>query len=156
RFVGSTGTQVDLLLQPWEEARVFNLGPDTEQAQDLWFAYVMSILSLIRPTTHYVRDGVFSPLAVVSDLQMLPANTQAFIVGPPILFLHLLDFMEYRHLRLDLSGKGLIVTAGGWKRFNDEAISREVLSQRLVQRLGLVDAAQVRDAFNMVELNTVL
>lgn len=157
RFVGSTGTQFDLLLNPWDKAQGFNLGPDTNKAEDLWFAYVMSILDLIRPTNHYVGEDVFYPASMVADLQMLSTNTQPILVGPPILFLHLLDFLARQDIRLDLGSRnGLVVTAGGWKRFNNEAISREVLTDRLIECLGLTGPAQVRDAFNMVELNTVL
>jgi long-chain-fatty-acid---luciferin-component ligase len=157
RFVGSTRTQIDLLLEPWDEAQVCNLGPDTGEANDLWFAYVMSILDLILPSTHYVHGDVFYPASVIADLQSLAADTQPIIVGPPVLFLHLLDFMERRDIRLRLGAcNGLIVTAGGWKRFNDEAIARHVLTERLVDRFGVAGPPQVRDAFNMVELNTVM
>ncbi|MBI1925491.1 hypothetical protein HYR99_14715 [Candidatus Poribacteria bacterium] len=157
RFLGTTQTLVDLMLHPTDEAQVFNLGPDTDEAKDLWFAYVMSLLDLILPTTHYVRDGVFYPTSVVAALQALPTDIQPFLVGPPILFCHLLDFMDSRDIRLDLGIRLChIVTAGGWKRFKNHAIRREALTERLMFRLNLQSPAQVRDAFNMVELNTVL
>jgi long-chain-fatty-acid---luciferin-component ligase len=155
RLIGTTRTQVDLLLKPWHRAQIYNLGPDSEEARDMWFAYVMSILELVRPTTHYVRGGVFSPATVAAELQAHPPDCQPVLVGPPILFLHLLDYLE-QHRLLWGPCNGLVVTAGGWKRFDDRAISREALTERLVERLGLKGPACVRDAFNMVELNTVL
>jgi long-chain-fatty-acid---luciferin-component ligase len=157
RLIGTTRTQIDQLLNPWHRAHIFNLGPDSDEAHDLWFAYVMSILELVRRTTHYVCQGVFSSAAVVADLQAHHMDNQAVLVGPPVLFLHLLDYLEQHGIRLALGGcNGLVVTAGGWKRFDDRAISRQVFSERLADRLGLAGPFQVRDAFNMVELNTVL
>jgi long-chain-fatty-acid---luciferin-component ligase len=157
RFVGATGTQVQALLEPREEAHFYNLGPDTDEAEDLWFAYVMSIVELLRPTTHYVRQQVFYPSTVLVDLSAEASNVQPILIGPPILFLHLVKFMEDHQLRLDLGGRdGLMITAGGWKRFSSEAISRASLTQALCDRFCLPGDDRVRDAFNMVELNTVL
>jgi long-chain-fatty-acid---luciferin-component ligase len=49
-----------------------------------------------------------------------------------------------------------VVTAGGWKRSSSEEIDRDEFARRCARYLGLTDRRYVRDAFNMVELNTVL
>lgn len=157
RFLGSTGSCVELLLRPYDHAHVFNLGPDCEEAADLWFSYVMSILQVRWSESHYVEQGSFELGALVDDLIRAEGVTQAVVVGPPVLMLHLVDQLERSGIRLKLGETGsMAVTAGGWKRFGGSAVSRRELTQRLVDVLGLASAGAVRDAFNMVELNTVI
>jgi len=54
-------------------------------------------------------------------------------------------------------GTGMtVLTAGGWKRFSGQRIERAVFDPRACAAFGLADESQVRDAFNQVELNTVM
>jgi long-chain-fatty-acid---luciferin-component ligase len=156
RFLGSIRIGADQLLQLANEARFFNLGPDTAEAGDIWFSYVMSLLSLLRPSDNYVVDGVFRSEELIRDLDGLPPGIQPLLVGPPILFLDLMEDLEREGRLLDLGARhGRIVTAGGWKRFSSEQIERGEFLDRCVRDFG-IERAGVRDAFNMVELNTVL
>lgn len=157
RFVGSIRISAEQLLGLRAEAQVFNLGPDSDEAKEVWFPYVMSLLGLLRPAENYVMDGVFYPLSLVEALSSLPKTTQPFLVGPPILFLRLLHFLHEEGVTLDLGAQGgFVVTAGGWKSFSDEQIEREEFTTLCTTLLGVKGRGQIRDAYNMVELNTVL
>jgi long-chain-fatty-acid---luciferin-component ligase len=157
RFVGSIRASAEQLLNLHPDAEVFNLGPDATEAGDVWFSYVMSLLGLLRPATNYVVDSTFYPLALIEDLRALPPTTQAFLVGPPVLFLHLLRILEEEGVTLHLGAtEGFVVTAGGWKGFSDEQLDHEVFVRRCQMSLGLRSQQYVRDAYNMVELNTVI
>jgi long-chain-fatty-acid---luciferin-component ligase len=157
RFVGSIRISADQLLNLRAESRVFNLGPDSNEASEVWFPYVMSLLGLLRPAENYVIMGVFYPLSLVEDLSTLPETTQPFLVGPPILLRRLLQFLQEEGITLDLGARGgFVVTAGGWKSFSDEQIDRDEFTTLCMTLLGVRDRGHIRDAYNMVELNTVL
>jgi long-chain-fatty-acid---luciferin-component ligase len=156
RFVGSIRLSAEQLLDLRVRAHVFNLGPDTDAAGDVWFPYVMSLISLLRPATHYVFDGVFEPRRVADDLMALDPEIQPIIVGPPIFVVYLLRHLADQGITLDLGARrGLLVTGGGWKTHTDESIDSADFRAWCSSQLGL-DAASVRDAYNMVELNTVV
>ena len=156
RFVGSIRLSAERLLDLRVQAEVFNLGPDTPDAGDVWFPYVMSLISLLRPATHYVCDGVFDPRRVVDDLQALKDGVQPIIVGPPIFVVYLLRHLADRGIELHLGERGgVLVTGGGWKTHTDEEIDSVGFRAWCATQLGL-DRASVRDAYNMVELNTVV
>ncbi len=156
RFVGSIRLSAEQLLELRVRAHVFNLGPDTDAAGDVWFPYVMSLISLLRPASHYVLDGVFDPGRVVDDLIALDDEIQPIIVGPPIFVVYLLRHLADQGITLDLGARrGLLVTGGGWKTHTDEEVDSTDFRAWCTAQLGL-DAAAVRDAYNMVELNTVV
>ena len=156
RFVGSIRLSAERLLDLRVRAAVFNLGPDTPDAGDVWFPYVMSLISLLRPATHYVSDGVFDPGRVVDDLEALDPDVQPIIVGPPVFVVYLLRHLAERDTRLDLGARGgVLVTGGGWKTHTDDEVDSVSFRHWCTTQLGL-DASCVRDAYNMVELNTVI
>lgn len=156
RFVGSIRLSAERLLDLRVRAHVFNLGPDTDAAGDVWFPYVMSLIGLLRPATHYVLDGVFDPRKVVDDLVALDEEIQPIILGPPIFVVYLLRCLAEEGVVLDLGARrGLLVTGGGWKTHTDEEVDSAAFRVWCKHQLGLDDAA-VRDAYNMVELNTVI
>ncbi len=57
---------------------------------------------------------------------------------------------------LQFKARMKVVTIGGWKRREGERVSRTELSDVVCRSLGLDNDHYVRDAFNMVELNTVI
>jgi long-chain-fatty-acid---luciferin-component ligase len=157
RFLGSIRISVEQLFDFKPDARIFNLGPDTDEAGDVWFAYVMSLLSLLRPTTDYVVDGRFHAERLLADLETLPRRTQAFIVGPPFLFVALMDVLAQQGRALKLGERPVfLLTAGGWKRASGQEIGREEFLARCRTCLGVEDGRNIRDAYNLVELNTVI
>lgn len=156
RFVGSIRLSAEMLLDLRVRARVFNLGPDTDEAGDIWFPYVMSLISLLRPATHYALDGVLDLRRLVDDLVLLDEEIQPVIVGPPIFVVYLLRYLENEGIALDLGARrGLLVTGGGWKTHTDEEVDSTAFRAWCTRQLGL-EAVGVRDAYNMVELNTVI
>jgi long-chain-fatty-acid---luciferin-component ligase len=49
-----------------------------------------------------------------------------------------------------------VITAGGWKRATGSVVPRDELTDLVVSAFALPEGGQVRDCFNMVELNSVL
>ncbi len=158
RFVGGVeqggrllGVDVD------SPGHIFVLGPDTAEAGDLWFSYVLSIVDLLLPTSFHVRDGVFRLDELLEALADRTAGVRPVVLGPPVLVRELAEAVKDRCGTLDLgSDDGLVITAGGWKRAAGSAVPREELTELVVSAFALAGPDQVRDCFNMVELNTVL
>jgi long-chain-fatty-acid---luciferin-component ligase len=146
------------LLESWheDELEIVHLGPGQEDAGDVWFPYVMSLVELLYPTRSHVRGGLLDERGAVEHLvRALDRSPHVAVVGAPFLVLALVDAIDRRGLRVRGGGRVTVLTAGGWKRFADVAIPRAELDRRAIDALGLEGERQVRDAFNQVELNTV-
>ena len=157
RFLGSIRISTDKLLEMRPDAQVFNLGPDTNEAGDVWFSYVMSLLGLLRRSENYVRHGVLYMRSLLEDLGTLQKRIQPILVGPPIFFVYFMSFLEEEGVTLDLSSQdGFVITAGGWKSFSSQELDREEFVLRCAKHFGIKDNHHIRDAYNMVELNTVI
>ena len=156
RFLGSIRQSAEQLVRPREDAQIFNLGPDSEEAADIWLPYVMSALALLRPADNYVVESTFYVRSLLEDLLALPQSTEAFVLGPPVLLHYFLSFLEEEGGRLSLGPRVFVVTVGGWKNALSEQIDRTELVHRCINYLGLEQASNVRDVYNMVELNTVI
>ncbi len=156
RLLGTVGRGIELLGEWYEDdVHVLNLGPDQVEAGDLWFAYVMSLIALMHPTRHAVVEGSFDPDAALRDLEQMASSVPApVVIGPPSLV------MRVAGAALKRGGVPLasltVVTAGGWKRDDGKRTERAELSDMVVRAFGMDDDRQVRDAFNQVELNTVM
>ncbi|NNH75653.1 hypothetical protein HLB23_38365 [Nocardia uniformis] len=156
RLLGSVRRGVELL-GDWheDEVAVLNLGPSRAEAGDLWFAYVMSLIDVPFHTEHAVHSGVFDRESARRALVRLRDQFPTVVViGPPALVLELAG-------RLDSRGRGdggdlLVVTAGGWKRYNGKVLDRSEFTGVVRKAFGLRHDDQVRDAFNQVELNTIV
>ncbi|MCI0489496.1 MAG: hypothetical protein L0229_23130 [Blastocatellia bacterium] len=99
---------------------------------------------------------LFSGQALGSYTGASPAASPV-LVGPPIFFLYLMEFLKDRGETIDLGARGsLIITAGGWKSYAKEEIDCESFLSLCGEYLGLRNRMKIRDAFNMVELNTVI
>lgn len=133
----------------------FILAPAVDDSPGTWFTYVLGLTEMLYDTRFYVSEETFRPEALYRDLRTRAADSHPVIVGPPSLVLEFLNWMAYREVRLDLGdADGHVVTAGGWKSFTGH-ISREELTSRIGEYLRIGPRA-CRDAFNMVELNTVI
>jgi len=157
RLLGSVRRGVELLGDWYEDdVAVLNLGPDQAEAGDLWFAYVMSLVELPYLASHAVRDGHFDPPAAADRLAALRKEYPVVIVtGPPGLVLELANAAPADAARRQ-DGELMVVTAGGWKRHTGAVLPRAEFTDAVVGRLGLTGPDRVRDAFNQVELNTVV
>ncbi|MEU0868868.1 hypothetical protein [Nocardia brasiliensis] len=157
RFVGSIEQGSRLALpNPEIERQLFVLGPDTTEAGDLWFSYVLSIVDLLHPTRFCVTAGIFRIDEVIAAL-LDESIDRPVIVGPPALVRDLAAALRERGIDPRLGARnGLVITAGGWKRANTTAMSRRDFEEFVTAAFGLAGEAPIRDCYNAVELNTVL
>lgn len=158
RLLGSVRQGVELL-GDWydDDVAVLNLGPGQAEAGDLWFAYVMSLVELAFPTTHAVRDGHFDPAGSLARLLRLRTEYRTVVlIGPPTLVLEVANAAGGHRGGTLGPDEMMVVTAGGWKRHTGAILNRADFTTTVVDRLGLAGPDQVRDAFNQVELNTVM
>jgi long-chain-fatty-acid---luciferin-component ligase len=156
RFVGSVLHGLREFHGHTSLRRAFVLGPSADEAGDIWFSYVLTLVNLLYDTDFFVVGGELRLEALWRELSELPADVEPTIVAPPGLLLDFLSWMQAENRRVDLGSRGaFVVTAGGWKRRQADAVERGDLEALIDARLG-IDRAHVRDAFNMVELNTVL
>ncbi|MEA2493919.1 MAG: long-chain-fatty-acid---luciferin-component ligase [Thermoleophilaceae bacterium] len=156
RLIGTVLHGLREFLGHSEAREAFVLGPPASAAGDVWFAYVLTLVELLYDTGFFVTDGRLCHRALYEALAGLDEDVQPAVVAPPGLLLDFLSWMGERSLTLDLQPhRPFVITAGGWKRREDEAVDRASLTALVGERLS-VPPERVRDAFNMVELNTVL
>lgn len=137
------------------DADLLALGPPADEAKNLWIAYVTAGTAVLLPRTkHYVRDGALHIEDAIRDLQALE-GVHVGIMGPPPLILELAKAVSARRVPLRLRHTSQVITIGGWKRRSGEAVPRADFDETVSSAFGL-GVAQVRDIFNMVELNTVI
>lgn len=154
RFLGTVVYGLRSMIGLREARRVLVLGPTASEAGDLWFSYVLGLAELINDTSFFVNNGVLSSELLADKLLEKQDNMDTLLVGPPSLLVDFLDFFGRNRLNTHLD-KTMILTAGGWKSRADEAIDREILDKMIEDKLG-ISKENVRDIFNMVELNTVI
>ena len=136
--------------------KVFILGPDTEEAGDLWFSYVLSSMALSFQTEYFERNGEFCFEEAYKKLNnAIQAGNEILIIGPPFRILELCEYIVKVNGNLALPGNSFVVSAGGWKNRQREAIPRQEYKSKVKSTFG-IDLCAVRDSFNMVELNTVV
>jgi long-chain-fatty-acid---luciferin-component ligase len=141
-----------------ELSEVFVLSPrmSSMTTGGTWFAYVLNLVQLSYPTAYYVRDNRLHAHQLFTDLTETKDRTAPIIVAPPSLFYDWLRWLKRHHLRLNLRAKGAhIILTGGWKTRQGEAVSRQDL-ETMAQYATNLQPEWVRDAYNMVELNTVI
>jgi long-chain-fatty-acid---luciferin-component ligase len=158
RLLGSVHASL-ALLREWheDELEIVHLGPSREEAGDVWFAYVMSLLELLYPTRARVTGGVLQVERAIADVrELLAGPRQVALVGAPFLVLELSERVLAERQRFNAGERLTVITAGGWKRWAGSALPKREFRQRIQHAFGLHSEAQVRDAFNQVELNTVL
>ena len=138
-----------------DRAVVANLGPDTEEAGEVWFTYITSIVDLIFDTINFVKNGELLYEQLFEFLNNRDKSKRLLLLGPPILFKYFLDYLKANFLTIKLNNDDLVVTAGGWKKYSGEKIERQAFETLLIELLG-ASRESIFDVFNQVELNTVL
>ena len=157
RLLGSVRVGIGFVSKWFEdEVEILNLGPPSEEAGDLWFAYVMSLIEVVYPTRHLVRD---EKLDLDRAAQLLAAaldeHEAVGVMGPPALVLRLAERMAADG-GLDGGERLHVITGGGWKRDLDRSVDRGGFAAAVGEAFGLAEPAQLRDGFNQVELNSIL
>lgn len=156
RFFASVTAGVrDLLGIQHSETFVHNVGPTARESNHLWISYVMAGVSLLHDTDFYIRDGVFEAERLNEALGTGVTGGPEIIVGPPPLLLDAAQ-LALAHKPLDSAPLRYLVSIGGWKRREGELVSRDDFEEVVRSAFGLRRSDAVRDAFNMVELNTVM
>jgi long-chain-fatty-acid---luciferin-component ligase len=152
RFFATAGIGVfEVLGQERSELRWFNIVP--VQAGHLWIAYVMAGVAVFSDGDCYVEDDTFLVERFLTDLAAA-RDSAVLVVGPPALILDAAD--AARAAGITLHPGSMVITIGGWKRATGKMIPRAEFIERVGTAYGLTDGRQVRDTFNMVELNTVI
>lgn len=137
--------------------KIFALTPTKEENNDLWIANTFSFVSEVFDVGFYVKKGEVLFPHLYNDLQDNVYNCLPVLVGPPVILLKFMKYLDENRKKLDLyESDGFVVTAGGWKKANDQVVEREIFVEQIVQKFNLKDQYHVRDIFNMVEMNTPL
>ncbi len=134
------------------------LTPPSVEAKHLWISYLITGVNLFYPCTHYISNGTLEYDKLINDLnriENLDDPKKYLIVGSPALIMDLTKLIRKNHHNMKLGNKCLIVTMGGWKRRQAEMISKTELYDQVIDIFGLKSDEFIRDAYNMVELNTV-
>nr|WP_248843267.1 hypothetical protein [Streptomyces virginiae] len=160
RFLGSISSSISDLfgIERAGNYRAIVLGPTADQAGDLWFSYVCSSLSIMLCTEYFEHDGVFQATqAARRVLELLNQENDVIVLGPPALMLEMAE--EYYNLHStapSFPAKSFLVTAGGWKGRQAENIAPVDFRSKVQHLMNVVHPSQIRDSYNMVELNSVL
>ncbi|MCL2292106.1 MAG: hypothetical protein FWC30_03425 [Candidatus Bathyarchaeota archaeon] len=156
RFLGTIRNVTDNVYG-LEDAIILNLGPSSEEAKDLWFSYVMSVSDLLFPEINYVIDDVFRIDLFIKDINRYKDSYRdIMVIGAPIMFTELHKYFLQNNISLDYGDKIFVITAGGWKKNEGKALTKEKFRSLCKDMFLNITDDRIRDAFNMVELNTVL
>lgn len=142
---------------PEDNVVLLNLGPPRSAAGSVWFAYVMTLVEILAPTHHYGTATTVRYAQAAGDLSdVLAAGKRAGIVGSPLAVRRLAEYCLANNRTVAGGDAVFVMTGGGWKQPTGEELSRVELDTLLIKAFGVHDAGQLRDAFNQVELNSVL
>lgn len=155
RLLGSFRAALGLIGEWFEdELDIVHLGPSHEAAGDIWFPYVMSLAELIFPATPCFVDGKLDHrLARETVEDTLAQGRHVGLIGAPYA---ILEFCEGLAQPMPVNQAITVVSAGGWKRMDGQRLVQADFDAKVCAALGLDDPQRVRDAFNQVELNTVI
>jgi long-chain-fatty-acid---luciferin-component ligase len=136
--------------------KCFILGPNSKMAGDLWFAYVMSGVSLLLRTEYLQNSQDFDMAHTCNRItEAINIGDTVAIIGPPFRLLELSEYIEQKNNTLRLPRDTLIISAGGWKNRENQSIDSEMFRHHINKRLG-IEPHSIRDIYNMVEFNTIL
>lgn len=158
RMLGSIRKSMRLF-EEWheEELHVIHLGASWERAGDVWFPYVMGLIELLYPTENFA-DGERLDLQNALDrfAKVRADGKKVGLIGAPFAVKLFCDEYGRRALPADGADQVAVLTAGGWKTHQGSAIAPADFRTYIADTLGLSHTNRIRDAFNQVELNTVL
>lgn len=158
RMTGCVRSALSLIRQ-WheEELQVLHLGPPNEEAGDIWFPYLMSLTELLYPTEHLMVEGrLETERAWEMAGDLISSGKHIGIIGAPFAVTQLCESIRDSGAQLQC-GDGLsVVVGGGWKRHAGVALDKPAFRGMVCEAFGLSGDANVRDAFNQVELNSLM
>lgn len=140
-----------------EEMAVIHLGPSYEEAGDIWFPYVMSLTELLYPTFSFASGSAIDyESAKDCYFRLLASGQHVGVIGAPFAVRQFARHMREAQKPVRAGGSVFVLTAGGWKSHGKEEVPKDLFRAEIGDAFGLEDATCVRDAFNQVELNSVL
>lgn len=152
RLLGSVDLGTREILELPDYVEVINLGPAVENADDVWFSYVMALVELIHPSRAFSSADVFQ-IEEAAQALAEPSGETKVVVGPPPLVSDLVRYMTEQ--RITAQCVDAVITGGGWKRRSNEALDHSQLVSALKKVPGC-ENVKLRDTYNCVEMNTVL
>jgi len=159
RFLSSTTAAIPALfgVERTGAYRGIILGPTAAASGRLWFAYATACVSVVVPSEHLEHDGCFAASQATQRLrQTISEDLHVAIVGPPQRVLEISEVAAADPRWPGLSPASFVITGGGWKADGDRRIVPREFRESVRRGLGIPDTSQVRDSFNMVELNSVI
>jgi long-chain-fatty-acid---luciferin-component ligase len=133
------------------------LGPDSETAGDLWFSYVIACITVMMEAEHFQRDGDFLvDEAALAIRTIIEGGKSPLVIGPPFRILQLAEHIEQIAHWPSFPDDAFVVSAGGWKNERGKAIGTNAFRARVAGAFRMRSESQIRDSFNMVELNSVI
>ncbi|GLB66028.1 acyl-protein synthetase [Arthrobacter mangrovi] len=129
------------------------LNPTDAEASEMGLLKDLNILnSVFDHHAYLVADQAFDAREALEHLRRWKGHMTRHIIGPPFLIYRLLRFLEQEKINIRLDPYSMIITLGGWKRHNAEAIPAEGFRERCRDLLG-VRPGNVRDMYGMIESN---
>ena len=132
---------------------ILNLGPDAEEAGDIWLAYVTGFLKNAVESYNFMHSGVVETERLIEKIGSIPQDKRIVILGAPALFMKVFHDMQEKDITLSLPENAVVFTAGGWKSVSGKAVTRDELCACFFRYFGIT-GDQYFDVFNQVESNT--
>lgn len=127
-----------------------------DNSKHLWMAYVGYMLGGFYESYYLINNNRLDVDLATSILKdACYKRKKIAIFGSPSIVVGLAQYIEQKGEKIDGKDKIFILTAGGWK--NDlNAMTREQFNNSIKDAFNLNSVSQIRDSFNMVELNSIV
>ncbi len=129
------------------------LAPSAKDAPDSSLSYMLDVACRelgSASSSFYVKPGGWQPERLIADLRAL--DEPIALVGTAFAFVHLLDALEARGLRLALPSGTRVMETGGFKGRSRE-VTRDELHRAITATLG-VSASRIVNQYGMCELGS--
>lgn len=128
------------------------LCPSTEEIPEMGMIKALNMLAGLLDTHRFmVRGEKLIPQDAIRQLVEWDSFTR-HIIGPPFLVYRFVLFLKATNTKLKLDKESMVITLGGWKRFNGKIISRKKFNEMCQEWLG-VPKDSIRDIYGLVESN---
>ncbi len=135
-----------------ENSVIFNLGPELEEAGDIWLAYVTGFLKNVYETYNFMHSGIFETDKLIEKINNT-SGKRIVLLGAPVLFMKLFADLKAKNIKMTLPKDSVAFTVGGWKSINGDVLTRNELCEMFREYLD-IETNQYYDIYNQVESNT--
>jgi hypothetical protein len=140
-------------LAPGERLPIFVLAPSGSEAPDSSLSHMFEVMLARRgapASGWFLREGSLALDALLAGLAAAERAPAMLLAGTAFAFVHLLEALEARGLRLALPPGARVMETGGFKG-RSRTLPRERLHAWIGERLG-VPAARIVNQYGMTEL----